>query len=643
MGVPSTTPDTAGAALGEDELTAAVGVAAGADRESRPRLHAAVGGWPLAGVASGAAFLALALLAYWPVQPFSTGEVVNCGCYDVAEQMWFLSWTPHAIAHGLNPFFTSALNAPYGANLAANTTMPLLGLIASPISLTLGPVATYNVLIRLALATSALSMCLVLRHYGVRWAVAALGGLLFGFSPFMLAQGGLHLNLCFVALLPPIVVALDELLVRPRHSPRRAGLTLGALVTAQYFVSSELLADLVVLSLIGLLVLAASRPHLAAARGRRAVTGLGWALTPFVVLAGYPIIFAIVGPQHVVGSHFDPASIDIYRDDLLSPIVPTPAQLLSPSGWAALGASFAGGGTENGGYLGLPLVAAVFVTAAWAARRRVWPPLLFAAMALVAFVLALGPSLEVHRHQTGVWLPFRVLSELPGLDFSVPARFSLFVDLAVVLALAPAFDALVGWIGKLRSPATATATGAALCVVAFLPLLPAAAEASAPTRDPAYFTGGAVTAIAPHATVLTYPYPQLQQDQAQLWQVAAGFRFRLIGGYVLTPYRPAGEGGGFAPRTLEPSTVPQVLFEAAYASSAAPTQIAIQPWSLGQLRTFIDRYRVDDIVVARLGADPGYISRFVTAAVGARPVRSGGVEVWYAVRRRPLVRAAATG
>ena len=35
-------------------------------------------------------------------------------CCDQEQAIWYLGWTPHALAHGLNPFFTTQIGAPVG-------------------------------------------------------------------------------------------------------------------------------------------------------------------------------------------------------------------------------------------------------------------------------------------------------------------------------------------------------------------------------------------------------------------------------------------------------------------------------------------------------------------------------------------------
>src|SRR5437588_8225321 len=89
----------------------------------------------------GAAALALALyllvacLAFWPAPPLSAARLTSCACSDPAQQTWFVAWTSFALTHGHNPLLTAYLNVPAGANLAINTSMPLLGVLGLPVTL----------------------------------------------------------------------------------------------------------------------------------------------------------------------------------------------------------------------------------------------------------------------------------------------------------------------------------------------------------------------------------------------------------------------------------------------------------------------------------------------------------------------------
>ena len=217
-----------------------------------------IGPTPFA-VGAAVLFFALGTLAYLPSWPGDPSRIVSCACEDPVQQSWFLGWLPWAVLHGHNPFFTNWFDFPSGVNLASNTEMPLLGLITAPLTLTAGPVASYGLLLWLAYPLSAMSAFFVLRHWTRSNLGALLGGLLYGFSPYMVNQGQLHLNLVFVPLPPLILMALIEITITQRSSPFRWGVLLGVLVTAQYLISPELLTTVLLMLAIAAVVVVAAR------------------------------------------------------------------------------------------------------------------------------------------------------------------------------------------------------------------------------------------------------------------------------------------------------------------------------------------------------------------------------------------------
>src|SRR5205807_2430734 len=118
----------------------------------------------------------------------------------------------------------------------------------SPITLTLGPTFSYNVLITLDLALSAWCAYLMIRRYVRSHSAAALGGLLFGFSPYVIAHAEGHPHVTTAFMLPLLFLLLDDVLARQRHSIRRAGLALGCAASAQLLLNEELLASAALVS-----------------------------------------------------------------------------------------------------------------------------------------------------------------------------------------------------------------------------------------------------------------------------------------------------------------------------------------------------------------------------------------------------------
>ena len=96
---------------------------------------------------------------------------------------------------------------------------------------------------------SATAAFVVLRKWQVWWPAAALGGLIYGFSPYMVGQGLGHVEMMFVPLPPFIVMTVVSILQR-QGSQRRLGVQLGLLVAVQYLILPEVLASVAVFTFV---------------------------------------------------------------------------------------------------------------------------------------------------------------------------------------------------------------------------------------------------------------------------------------------------------------------------------------------------------------------------------------------------------
>ena len=195
---------------------------------------------------------------------------------------------------------------PGGINLLAQTSVEGLSLPLVPVTWIWGPVASLNVASTLAPALTAFFAFVVIRRWAPWTPAAFVGGLLYGFSPFVLTSLAFgHLMTAALMLLPLILAVLDEILIRQRHSWVWSGVALGLLVFGQFFLSSELLALCAVLVVICLVVLVATPLVLRPAEVRRlvphAAKGLGVGFVVSVVLLAWPVWFALAGPAHLSG------------------------------------------------------------------------------------------------------------------------------------------------------------------------------------------------------------------------------------------------------------------------------------------------------------------------------------------------------
>ena len=480
--------------------------------------------WAVLPVLAGYAVLALGVTwAWWT--PLG-GRITAVNTTDANLFGWLLGWTPHALATGQFPLFTDRMNFPTGVNLMWNNGMFLPGLLFAPVTAAFGGAATVTVLITLGLAGSAATAFGCLRALplpGPRLPVlpAALGGALFGFSPAMTAQALGHPNLVFNLLLPVLVLLALRLMLL-EGPPRRDAVLLGTTAGVQVLIGEETLFLTGFVVALLLVVLAAGDRAAAGRRWRPFSRRAALALGTFLLVAGFPLGYQLIGALSQRGSPFDTA---YYSVDLANYVLPNQLQALGPTGTVR---PFPGGLEEHTAYLGWPmllLTLAGLVLGRHRARIRV--PLL---VALVTAVCALGPQLTVLGRRTGLPLPWVWLRGLPGFEHVIVTRFALFTAGLLGAALAFALHAAL-----LERPAVRTAglIGAAL---ALIPVLPAALPGAPPRPIPAFFTGPAIDRLTcPDGSLLVLPLARAGVTEPMRWQQAAGFAFAMPGGYFIGP------------------------------------------------------------------------------------------------------------
>lgn len=638
-----------------------------------------------------AVYLLLVCLADLPVPPLDGHHLLGCACSDPAQQTWFLTWTSFALTHGLNPMLTAYINVPAGANLAINTSMPLLGVLGMPVMLVAGPVATFNLLLRLGLATSATVMFIVLRRYTHRWPAAFGGGLLFEFSAYMVGQAQRHLFLVFVPLAPLFIPLLDDWLVGLRRTPVRSGLLVGLVAGLEYLISPEIVLTSALFAVTGLAYLALRYREQAWQRLGILVRGLAAATPVFLVITGYAVWLLLAGPGRPVGPLHSLADLSRYHGDLLAPFVPTRNQAFAPGTLADVGNALVGGrNVENGFYLGIPLVALLcYLTFRC---RRVPVVAVFAVVGAVAFVLSLGPELTFDGKVIFPVMPFALFEHLPILQNVEAARLSLFVQLAAAIIFGVGLDRILayGWRAGPAQPAAgsvppppaasgpaslrsrlgtnrrfrwhvgavaratrrsrrrfvrlraltepATPPGgraglmrpvavAAVALVALAPVVPTLSLRSGQVATPPFFTSRMVRMIPPGSVALTFPYELAPPDQPIWWQVAASMRFRIIGGYAFVP----GPGGRstWRPVPSGPPVLRQVLLASTVAHPGPPPA---NPQAVAAIRQLCARYRVGVVLV-----DPAWryghaVAGLISRALRSPPVRMGRMDVWLQVQ-----------
>jgi hypothetical protein len=450
-----------------------------------------------------------------PVVAHPARDLIGAGspARDPDLFVWMLAWWPHAVLHGMNPIVTHAVWAPQGTNLAWDTSVPGLALLAAPVTLLAGPVLAYNMLAVVLPALAAWTAYLLCRHLTHAFWPSLAGGYLFGFSAYVFGQTEGHPHMTSIFLVPPIALVLVRY-VEGSLTGTRFVLALALLLGLQISFSTELAFTLTLAIAVSLVVAAILLPA-SRARLRLMLLPLLAAYAGAALLTSPLLAYALL---HVQGGAIHPP--EGYPADLLNLVIPTQLTALGWSWTTSVAASFKGNSGEEGAYLGLPLLA-ILGWFAWSFRRVATARFLVALLA-IGVVLELGVRLNVGGHDT-ITLPWRLVSGLPLFDNVLPVRISMFVALAASVCVA-------WWASSARTPRAARLVLTGLAIVTIAPSLWLSVWHEHPYR-PAFFTQGTYRAcLGPHDNVLMLPFPNT--SDAMLWQAEANFGFHMANGYV---------------------------------------------------------------------------------------------------------------
>jgi hypothetical protein len=593
---------------------------------------------------AGAGYLLLSVFVWSNVWTSHPTSVTTCGCGDSSLFTWYMEWPAYAISHGLNLFHSSAMNYPTGVNIPANTSELAISVPLVPITWLFGPVAALNVALTLSPALSALAMFVLLRRW-VSWTPAALiGGLFYGFSPFIVFElTDAHLMLGMAAVPPLVVACLDELLIRQRRCPVRIGILLGFLVALQFFIGSELLVMMVIVGVVGVgLVVAYAawrHPEALRAKSRHAVVGVSAGVATAGVLLAYPVWYALAGPGHFSGPIW-PGKVSSIRSasTSLNGYVQQPSNA-AMSYAHALYRMIGGyqGPVTNRQYLGFGLLAVLAGgLVAWRRDRRLW---LFAALAAVSVVLSLGAP-------KSVLLPWQLVQNLPLLENVIPMRFVFFTYLAVAVMLGLIIDHTRTSVSRWREAAQEGERGkstgdvrsrlprwggvaAALLVAVIALLQPAAGVArtvpvtTQPVVLPAWFRTVAPH-LGPHQVLLIFPSAFSSPQTVLTWQAVNRMRYSMVNGGLpvgLLTYTGKEHNGAGVIQWV--SLLPELP---EYANSG----------DLAYVRQALGEWGVTTVVIPDQPNLPPYdqipsvtvAAALITAATGELPVHQADAWVW---------------
>ena len=482
-------------------------------------------------------YLVVALICTLPNSIHPTRALLGRGG-DNYLHAWFLWEFARAVAQGTNPFHTDLILSPLGANLSWATTDILGQIIAVPFSLLFGSIITYNITLVLQLALSAFFARLLCRHVCGDARAATIGGIVFGFSPFLLTHAWGHLSLVTAFPLPLYALVLGKLLDKQAPTWKDGALlgmalALVALANYEYTVICGLFTVCLLLLDFGL-----ER----AALLRRLWAPLATSALIFLLCLS-KVLFSLLTDYHKVEAA--PLSdATSFSADLFSFFIPSLHQSFFGRYVSRLPANyFVGpGGIEGIEFTGLVALALAAV-GCWVARgkQRIWAGRALI-VGVVFAVLSLGPTIHILGRATSLPSPAAPLYRLSAMRFlREPARISIMTTLSLALL------ASLGMAFLLNKISTRRKQSAFLCVIAaaiLLEYLPVPFPSSSIVEPARYWVKPKTTqaCLLPPSVrdgaVLTVPMDDGWYHNNAMWmQMMDGGRYRLIAGRV-SPYVP---------------------------------------------------------------------------------------------------------
>ena len=266
-------------------------------------------------------YLLCSLWMWHHVLPHIRSRLFAGGLTDSGLILWWLNWAPFSLTHGHNPLYTHYINAPVGASAMWNTSVLAIGTLFGPVTLLAGPVVTFNLAFILGTALSAWTCSIWLGRHATA-IPAFLGGLIFGFSPFVRGQAYGHLHLIALFLMPVIAMLLEDLYWRQDRPWWVVGPVLGLVVVAEMFISEEAVLIATVAAALVTAALAVVYRGQVRERVREVTLGLVSAAGVALLLLAWPL-YEQFSPAHVLRGPIQ--GVDYYEAK--------PSYLVNPPGW----------------------------------------------------------------------------------------------------------------------------------------------------------------------------------------------------------------------------------------------------------------------------------------------------------------------
>jgi hypothetical protein len=378
----------------------------------------------------GVGYAAVCRIMLAPIFNFRNPATANFAG-DARLIIWTLAWDNHALLDGVRVLFDANIFYPARNALAYSEHLFGISLFTLPVyAATRNPVLAYNSVWLLSYVLAALTAHYVAWRHTRDHLAAIVAGLACAFCFFRMHHGHGHLHMIWSFWIPLSFVAMERWLTRPTW---RRLLLFVAIVTLQALASwyqavMVFIADALFLGWLLFVEGSGRRDRVRIAA--QAAVGAALALAIVWPFARHYYVLSSGGPVEAARGVADLAGYLVPPENtflgqwLLARGIKGPRWI-----WGELTV-----------YLGWTTIALAAVGALASARRRdafAMRLRFFAALAVLAVALAMGPWASEVASNSWTFSPFGLLARVPGINlFRVPARFAELLTLALAMLAA---------------------------------------------------------------------------------------------------------------------------------------------------------------------------------------------------------------
>ncbi len=355
---------------------------------------------------------------------------------DNMQSYWNFWYGHRVIVDGIGSLkYTDMIYYPQGTLLFYHSLSFYNLFLSIPLSQVWGFVASYNMLIMHSFVLAGLGAFFLVRYLTKNSLFAIVAGFLYGFSPFHFAQALHHINISSLQFVPFFILFFIKA-IREK--------SIWNILWAAIFLLLNAICDWNYLIFAGYFMLF-SYIYLAVRRHKIVLWDVIIKSSVIIVLGLAPLIpwlykMITVGlqrPETNVWGH------STYVADLIGIIIPTRYHLLGglpPFKQLNDLYHFKSNAWESAVYLGIPVMILLILSL----KHHFEYSLRYFIASLAFMLMALGAYLRVFSIKLSIALPYALIKFIPFLSNArCPSRFIVYVQLFVILAIAPAFMQLL--------------------------------------------------------------------------------------------------------------------------------------------------------------------------------------------------------